>query len=120
MAVQWPASLEQKLNEADFSYEYGSTVVESETEIGLPKTRRRFTKAVDRISCSVLLEKSEKPTFDNFYNTTTNGGQTPFEFEDPFGTGTKEYKFDPAATPQITPVGANTMNLRMRWIEVPT
>lgn len=120
MAEQWPASLEQKLNEADFSFSYGSTVINSETEIGLPKSRRRFTKSVDRINCSVLLEKSDKPTFDNFYKTTLNGGQTPFEFEDPFGAGIKEYKFDPESTPEITPVGANTMNLRMRWIEVPT
>jgi hypothetical protein len=119
MAEQWPGALEDKLNEADFSYQMGDTTIQSETEIGEPKVRRRFTRAVDRISCSIIIEKSDVDTFFNFYRTTLNGGVNAFEFTDPISNTTKEYRFDTSSPPQITPIGGNTLNLRMSWIVLP-
>jgi hypothetical protein len=119
MAQAWPIQLQQKLNEADFSETMGNTTIRSETEVGLEKVRRRFTRGVDIISCSVFLEKEDVALFKSFYNTTLNGGVLSFDFTDPFTDALAEFRFDTSSPPQITPVGGNTMNLRMNWERIP-
>lgn len=119
MAEQWPAQLQDKLNEADFTESLGDTTLRSSSEIGLAKVRRRFTKAVDTLTCSVFLEKDDVALFKSFYKTTLNGGVTTFEFTDPYDGTLQEFRFDTSTPPQISPVGGNTMNLRMSWERLP-
>lgn len=119
MAEQWPASLEQKLQVQGFQQTLGNTVIKSETEIGLPKERRRFTKGIDRIGATIIINRTDIATFDNFYNTTLNGGILTFEFTDPISDTLKEYKFDTSSPPVKRPFGANDFLITMQWIEIP-
>ena len=119
MAQTWPIQLQDKLNEANFSEQLGDTTLRSKSEIGLEKVRRRYTKGVDKITCSIFIEKSDVTTFKTFYNTTLNGGLETFDFTDPFTDTLTEFRFDTGSPPQITPVGGNTMNLTMTWERIP-
>lgn len=119
MAVAWPSSLEQKVLVQGFGLNLGNTVLTSENEVGLPKERRRFTKAADRLQTSIIATRSEVTTFLNFYKTTLAGGTLSFDFTDPITDVTNEYKFDTQNPPQITPYGANDFVIRMNWIEIP-
>lgn len=119
MAQAWPAVLVDKLNVQGFQRLLGSTTVESEVEIGLPKVRRRFTKPINRIQAQFQIERTDVDTFEDFYNTTLNGGVTTFEFTDPISNTLKEYRFDTNSPPSYTPIGANHFNVSMIWIEIP-
>ena len=119
MAEQWPASLQQKLNQADFSETLSNTGIRSETDIGLPKVRRRYTKGFEILACSVNIERTDVITFRNFYDTTLNGGTLTFEFTDPFTDSLQEFRFIIDNPPQINIVGGNEFRLRMSWERVP-
>lgn len=119
MAQVWPTQLQDRLNQADFSETMGDTTIRSETEIGLAKVRRRYSRGVDAITCSVYLTKDDVAVFKTFYNTTLNGGVTTFEYTDPYTDILTEFRFNTSSPPQISPVGGNEMNLRMTWERIP-
>jgi hypothetical protein len=119
MAEQWPLTLQQKLNQASFSEQLGDTTLRSETEIGLAKVRRRFTKGVDKLTVTIDVEKDEVATFKTFYDTTLNGGVTPFEFNDPYTNTLTEFRFDTSSPPRLSLIGANTLRLSMQWERIP-
>jgi hypothetical protein len=116
MAASWPITLEQKLNEAGFTIGFPVSYIESETEIGPKKRRRRTTLTYEILNCSLLLEKTYYSTFKNFYDVTINGGVLPFEFNHPITGVLTNYRM---AAPAITPVGGTYFNLAMTWEQVP-
>jgi hypothetical protein len=79
----WPSTLQQRVNKDTFSYKKGSTVIKSDVDIGPSKIRRRFTRAVDLISCSIWLTIPQYTIFENFYNIEVAGGATSFFFNHP-------------------------------------
>ncbi len=103
MADNFPASLQQKFNEAGFFYKIGETAIRTETDIGLPKVRRRFTKGIDESKGTITIKGSEVQTLKDFYNVTLDGGTKPFNFEDPFTQLPIEYRFK--ASPTFAPKG---------------
>jgi len=119
MAQTWPAQLQQKLNEASFSETLGDTAIRSSTGIGLEKVRRRYTVGVDKLSCSIFIEKDEVALFKTFYNTTLNGGVLSFDFTDPFTDTLTEFRFNTSEPPSLRPVGGNVFNLTMSWERIP-
>lgn len=117
MSVPWPSSLPQFLNESGFIYQVGQNKIESQNEIGAVKRRRVTTRPVDRITASMDILNADLITFLNFYNTTLNGGITPFFFNDPFTGLQKTYRF--VGEPAITPKGGNHFVLSFTWELVP-
>ena len=117
MAATWPASLQQVLNEQGFTYEIGDTAIRSEMETGMPKVRRRFTKPINKLSCSILLNISQYSTFSVFFNTTLNGGVNTFNFNNPLSASTSEFRF--ITPPQISPLGGQVFQVSMQWEEIP-
>jgi hypothetical protein len=116
MAATWPITLEQLLNESGFAIEFPKSWIESETDIGPKKRRRRTTQTYEKLSCSILMEKSLYTTFKNFYDVTLSGGTLPFEFAHPITQVTTEYKMD---VPQISPAGGLYFTVSMSWEEQP-
>lgn len=112
MAVQWPPSLQQLVNEQGFSLEKGSTVIRSSPEIGPVKMRRRFTRSVDTMNISLYLTVAQFNTFETFYNTQTNAGVTPFELEHPITGVLREYRF--IDEPKYTSIGGITFQVSFR------
>ena len=116
MAV-WPATLQQKLNTESFSEKFGETLLRSDMDIGPAKVRRRFTKGVDEISCSINLDFDEYDDFSVFFKTTVNGGATPFTFIHPISGLTVSVRFK--EPPTISPLGGRKFRVSMLWEVLP-
>ena len=116
MAV-WPVSIQQKLNVASFSETIGETVLRSDNDIGPQKVRRRFTRSVDVLSCSINITFEEYTTFMNFFKTTINGGATAFDFDHPISGVPSQFRF--TAPPQIVPLGGRVFQISMAWEKLP-
>lgn len=118
MAISWPLALQQKLNQAEFNIEKGSVKLESDMDIGPVKSRARYTKSVDRYSCSIWVDQTTFTTFENFYDTTLGGGVKVFEFNHPITGTLTNWKF--LGTPKISPVnGGIIFQVSMVWEKQP-
>lgn len=115
MVASWPITLQQLLNENSFSLEISPQYIESETEFGPKKRRRRTTASLEKISCSIWIDKSEFLTLKNFHDVTLAGGTLPFEFVHPFTGVLTNFRMSGLS---ITPVGATQLNVAMSWEEV--
>lgn len=113
----WPITLQQKLNTSGFQYQLGNTLLRSENDVGPAKVRSRFTDAVDRYTCTVLLDFDDVATFKTFYKTTLNNGANAFEFNDPFTGDPSIFRF--VDSPTIRPLGGITFELNMSWERMP-
>jgi hypothetical protein len=70
---------------------------------GPAKQRRRFTSNVRFVQEAITLTNTQRVTFDTFYGTTLGDGVDEFNWIDPQGTGSVEFRF--TADPQFTSVG---------------
>lgn len=117
MAALWPVALQQKLNVANFGYDFGSTVIRSDMDVGPAKQRRRSTKAVDTLPCSIDLEYTLFQTLYDFWDVTLNGGVNTFEFIHPFTQEVREFRM--TAEPKISPLGGRMFRVLMQWELMP-
>lgn len=117
MPATWPGTLQQVINEQGFTMNIGETLLRSDMDAGIQKTRRRFTRPVNTYSCSILLHKDLYSTFYNFFNTSINGGATTFYFNHPISGVQSTFRF--TAPPQIAPLGGQMFQVSMQWEEMP-
>lgn len=115
----WPLTLQQKLNTESFSEKFGETVMRTEMDIGPAKVRRRFTKSVDIITCSINLDFDEYDDFLIFFKNTVNGGATSFTFIHPISGSNINARF--TEPPTITPLsgGGRKFRVSMTWETLP-
>ena len=116
MAIPWPATLQDKLEQDNFSLEKGSTVIRTQMDVGPVKVRRRSTRPIDMVVGSIYLTASEWAIFETFYNTTINGGATPFELPHPITGVLTVFRF--AAEPSYRSVGS-IFSVSMKWEVMP-
>lgn len=116
MAQLWPTSLQQKLSEANFSYEIADTALRTDMDIGPQKVRRRFTRGINSLTGSIYLTTSEYTQFYNFYNTTLNGGVLTFEFNHPITQDLKEWRFKGPA--RVSSIGGGNFTVQFSWEEL--
>lgn len=110
----WPLTLQQKINEDSFGIKKGETVVRSDMDTGPKKSRRRFTRAIDVLSLSIDLKtEDEYDDLEFFYNTTVNGGVTPFDFVHPITQVTGSFRFN--GPPSYTSLGGGVFRASMEW-----
>lgn len=118
MAVNWPSSLQSILNADSFGVEKGETLIRTDMDIGPAKVRRRFTKPVDKYTCSINMYQSDYATFVQFFDTTLNGGATTFNFVDPFSGTSAIFRF--TKPPSISSIGsAGWYRVTMNWEKLP-
>ena len=117
MAESFPSTLQQLLNEEGFTQTLGSTIVRSNVDTGLAKTRQRYTKAVDKFSCTINLQKDDYNTLITFFRTTLAGGSLTFNYDHPFTGLESEFRF--LKEPSMRPKGALWFTVNMQWEEVP-
>jgi len=117
MAALWPAFLQDKLNEASFSYDFGGTVLKSQNSTGPVKRRRLYTKGVDMVKCSINIKYDEFEDFYDFWDIDLNGGATSFLFDHPFTGEEEEFLMD--EPPRIVPIGGEYFTVNMTWEKVP-
>ncbi len=117
MAETWPSSLQQTLNAARFTYNFGETVLRSDLDVGPAKVRRRFTRPVDKVSAQIYLDYSDWSTFYTFFNTTLAGGSKTFNFTHPITNTLAEFRM--TGPPRVTPVGGIVFQIDMEWELIP-
>jgi hypothetical protein len=75
----YPPSL-PKPEQGSFSESRLKTWVEDVPEVGAPRRRARFSRALGKWSFSLLLTGAEKETLLDFYKTTLGNGVDSFEW----------------------------------------
>lgn len=114
MGVAWPTGLQDKLNSSDFGMNFGETNVRSQMETGPYKVRKRFTRALDVINCSILMNRSEYATFRTFYDTSLSNGTLAFTYLHPLTNAMTDFKF--SGPPSIRFIQGNHFQVSMNWI----
>ena len=117
MAQLFPGSLQEILNQAGFTNEFGETSLRSTVDVGLPKVRQRYTKGIDVFNVSINIGMSDYTTLENFYKITLAGGSLTFEYDHPFTQVATEFRF--TKPPSITPLGGLYFQVSMSWEEMP-
>lgn len=117
MSVAWPALLQSVVNEESFSFIIGETSIRSDMEVGPAKVRRRFTKSVDGLTCSINLTQSEFQTFYDFYDIDLNGGTKVFSFIHPVTQVLSDFRFTKA--PNMRSLGGGNFRVVMEWEQMP-
>lgn len=83
MPAVWPSTLPEYVLADAFKEALNNQTIESATDTGSPKVRRRFTKLVRKFDMAVLLSDSQVATFENFWLNTLKGGSLPFDWVHP-------------------------------------
>ena len=82
----WPASLPRPERDT-FSMVPAEARLKRRAETGAPSYRLRFSGVPKYVSMSVLLTRSQRATFDEFFEVTTRWGSLPFTMADPTTEG---------------------------------
>lgn len=79
----WPVTLPQEFSQQGFQKEQTPVRIETETDAGFVRRRRRFTQPTRTYPGTMLLDDTQVDTFYTFYDTTTNGGSLDWDWKDP-------------------------------------
>lgn len=95
--TDWPATLPQYfLDDGNYSEIPFASVVETQTDSGVQKTRKRFTGKFKTIQASIWLsDNSQLAIFNGFYYGQADQGNSFFSIPVPSGGGTKVVRFIP-------------------------
>ena len=100
MAV-WPVSLQQTLSIPTTEVQQ-QAFVRTQMDAGPYKQRARFTTVSRFLTTTMTFDKTDRQTFDTFYNTTLNYGTDEFDFYDPVDNSTVQMRF--TAPPRFTAI----------------
>lgn len=87
----WPGSLPELEVGATETRQMG--FIRTQTDTGPYKQRSRFTKAARFIKGTILLDATQRATFDTFYETTIVEGSGEFDWTDPADQSTVSFRF---------------------------
>ena len=104
----WPASLPHAPNMDSFSDIPQSTVIRSGMD-GLTKQRTRFTAAVNDVSESYVINRTQADTFIAFFRDDLDNGGIEFDKPDFLYGGTSVYQF--AEPYDLKPLGGDMWRL---------
>lgn len=100
----WPASLPEYVLENGFSETMPEQAIESQTDGGPAKIRRRFTTNFRPLKFTIRVEPELVETFETFYFETLEGGTLPFSWVHPRTRAACNMRFRRPA-PTIRPIG---------------
>lgn len=83
MTAIWPAALPQYLDEGGFNEALADVRIDTPTDYGPGKTRRRFTKNWRVISGAIRCTDDQVDAFEEFYLETLGGGVADFLWKAP-------------------------------------
>jgi hypothetical protein len=79
----WPDTLPQRLLNRGLSVQVGYPVVRSETDGGVAKVRRRFTRGIETVSGILVLTAAQMAAFRTFYQDSLSAGARAFTWTHP-------------------------------------
>jgi len=119
MAEQWPASLQDCLNDVSWSESPVDTAIRNQPSTGPAKSRRRYTNPERGITGTIwLLSDADWNTFRDFYDVTLQGGILEFEFEHPITQVVMVYVFNSPYTVS-NQFSGTVYPVRMEWRQQP-
>ena len=117
MAEQWPASLQDRLNQSGFNISPGSVAIRSKMGVGPAKVRQQYSKSIDGITSTINLDRSLYADLYTFFYTTLAGGVKAFEFNHPITDVLTEFRFTKPFSVSI--IGGNEFSVSMAWEALP-
>ena len=110
----WPATLPQAPNGGDYQETPPELLLETQMEAGPPKSRRRFTAGVRKLSLPYRFEPGQLEIFDAFLMDDLENGALPFDFPwppAPRATATVSVKL--LKKPTYKSIGAGVFDLTL-------
>lgn len=117
MGVPWPSELQDIINEAGFGHDMGDTVLRSEMDVGVAKLRRTSTRPIDGFNCTINLTSAQYSIYYSYFNTSLNGGVTPFSFDHPITGVATDFRF--VGAPGVRSLGGGNFQVTMQWEKLP-
>lgn len=115
--IAWPLSLPDWLLSDGFSEQEGDAVISTEMGYGADKKRARYTKAIDKIQCKMLLDMTQREEFKDYFRTSLAGGALPFYFKNPFTGVVQTFRF--TGMPTYSYIGGQWNVVSMNWERLP-
>ena len=114
--IDWPASLQQKLNTRGFREVMGGKSIEFQPEFGPPKKRIRSLTDPDQVNVTIYINRSQYLNLRSFFKLTTRAGSLRFNFIHPHLKSSKEARF--MEKPVITPLNNSGTHFlaQMKWL----
>lgn len=78
----WPATIPQNPLLGPLKETPVPNKIDTQMDIGVPKSRRRYTKELRDLTWVFVMTTAEVALFDTFYHTTLEGGTLPFDHVD--------------------------------------
>lgn len=108
MASQsWPAGLPQNIR-IPTNHQPGEQSIRTQMDAGPNKVRRRYTAVEEPFTTVMVMNGQDYQDFQNFYNTTLEGGSLRFDWENPVNDNTVEMRFTAPPQGEIISGGSAT------------
>jgi hypothetical protein len=117
MPEDWPAALQECLNESNFSFNKGDSALRSDMDVGPSKVRNRYTTSIDEVQGSINVTTSEYTTFDNFFKNTLANGTKQFYFNHPITQVQTVFRF--TGPYQLVSIGGTNFRISFSWEILP-
>jgi hypothetical protein len=93
MPAVWPSTLPEYVLADAFKEALNTQTIESATDTGSVKVRRRYTKLVRKFDIAVLLSEAQLATFETFWLDTLRGGALSFDWVHPLKRTAVTFRF---------------------------
>jgi hypothetical protein len=115
MPIVWPPTVPQA---PDFAWSDSKleNVVETQTDGGPKKRRRRYTRAVEKLSLPITLTQSQVSTLKTFHTTTLKDGILPFEMVHPRTGLTHEFTWTSPWSVSEVSRGLYRINIELEYL----
>lgn len=114
-AITYPADGPKPLRKS-LRQSYLDTFVDDRGEIGDPRRRNRFTRALRFFRFAAVVTEAQRLALDEFYVTTLSNGVKAFDWTHPITAEIIEVKFASRPSPQDFPVDRWRMSISLEEI----
>ncbi len=113
MPALWPSTLPAYVLEDGYQETLNDQTVESQTDTGSVKIRRRYTKLIRTFDLTVRMTEAQRATFETFWQTTLAGGSLTFDWVHPATRAATTFRFR-KPPPSYRSVGGTIVEVRFR------
>lgn len=115
----WPATLPSTFLLDGFTESAPDNVIASEMETGPPKTRRRASASIRRISAQLVMTSCQVGIHDTFFTDTLYDGAEAFDHVDPRTTAAASFLYEPHSPPVYAALGGDDWRVTINLIKMP-
>lgn len=91
-SIDWPSDLNDA-NTGTLQENYAPAYVDDQAQVGASRRRKRFTRTLRTFAFDIVLDDTDRTTFETFIETTTSGGTSSFNWTHPTKDTIYEVRF---------------------------